>query len=180
MVTEIPFNCLKCGKCCSNLLQNKGRTGLMIHKDETQLFPKEVIEPHLAIGTSPNHESFQILTYQLNIKKCPKLKNSICTTYQRRPLICRGFPLKIKEDVPGKYEYEMSHECTAVEILQKKHSRRLASGQVEITFSDEVELASLRKSNNKLFEFWVPPSNEYRKWVFNLKTGKWREYKKQA
>ena len=176
MVTEIPFECLKCGTCCKDLWLDKGKTGLMIHKNETHLFPIQDLKPHLAVGSAPEHENFRILTYQLKPKKCPNLRNNLCSIYSKRPLICRGYPLSIKLDIPGKYDYDMSHECVAVSRIQKKHSRKLASGQVEITFSDEVELASLRESNNKLFEFWVPTGSRYHKWVFNLRTGKWRKY----
>lgn len=176
MVLEIPFECSKCGVCCKNLLKNKGKTGLILHKSEINLFSLEDLRPHLAIGISPKDKDFKILTYQLKLDKCPHLRNNLCSIYSERPLICRGFPLKIKLNVPGKYDFEMSYDCSAVLKYQKRYSKKLATGQVEITFSDDVELNSLRESNNKLFEFWVPTGSQYRKWIYDLKNGKWRNY----
>jgi hypothetical protein len=71
-LTESDFNCLKCGTCCRNILEDiNGRmSGLILTPKESELFPCEVVSPKMAIGMN---EPKIILLNQLNSNNCPHI-----------------------------------------------------------------------------------------------------------
>jgi Fe-S-cluster containining protein len=91
-MTEIVFECKKCGTCCRNLLEEiEGiAKGLILTAKEVSLFPSKMISPSIAIGTE---KSKTMIFYQLNANTCPHIdKRNECLIYDRRPLMCRAFP----------------------------------------------------------------------------------------
>jgi len=92
MILEV-FTCRKCGQCCKNLIENKSnhRRGLTLTADEAKLFSDALIAPLAAFGSdAPNI----VFLYQLSTNDCPYLnQNNQCDIYEKRPLVCRSFPL---------------------------------------------------------------------------------------
>jgi Fe-S-cluster containining protein len=87
------FKCLHCGECCKNLFDNIGgeKRGLTLTVEESLLFPNEIVAPLAAFGLK-NPET--VFLYQLSLNNCPQInKENKCAIYEKRPLVCRSFPL---------------------------------------------------------------------------------------
>jgi Fe-S-cluster containining protein len=98
MEGKIYFKCLKCGKCCRNLLKDEDGvvSGLMLFPDEIGLFPDKFVYPGLGLGFNrfDPAKPESIICYQLDLADCPYLsQENECQIYQKRPLICQVFPL---------------------------------------------------------------------------------------
>ncbi|MDH5690217.1 MAG: YkgJ family cysteine cluster protein [Candidatus Bathyarchaeota archaeon] len=173
MTMDTPyFECEKCGKCCRNL-NVKGDAGLMLFRDEIKLFPEELVQPCLGIGKRPDHSSFRILTYQLTSNICPHLKNKNCLIHEKRPSMCRGYPLRFREPEPDKYYFEMAPECTALEKIKREYG-----DTTQISFDPEKEPQAFLSRREESTLFWKLPSGKYKRWVFNLKTKQWKRYRR--
>ena len=103
------FECLKCGNCCKDLskesipdiglpcftgikLLTLSAPILIINDWEKSLFPEENIAPCHAFFDLENNQTI-IMDYALNTNHCPNLlPDNQCTIYEKRPLICKGFP----------------------------------------------------------------------------------------
>ncbi len=87
------FICKKCGSCCKNLFDNRvnQKRGLTLTTSEAKLFPEAIIAPLAAFGKDAPENIF---LYQLSTNDCPYLNhNNQCDIYEKRPLVCRTFPL---------------------------------------------------------------------------------------
>jgi Fe-S-cluster containining protein len=94
---------------------------LLVSKDETNLFPKELVFPSASVGIDKNNPSKpeRVLTYQLNANVCPHVtEKNTCRIYERRPLICRAFPL-ISVGQMGVTIAE-PQQCLFVETIEKE------------------------------------------------------------
>ena len=171
-LTNPMFECVKCGKCCKDLRQ-KREAGLMLYRDEVSLFPENLVQPCLAVGKKPNHGSFKILTYQLTPNTCPHLKDNKCAIHEKRPSMCRGYPLRFREPEPDKFYFEMAPECTALRKIKNKHGEK-----TEILFDPEREPKAFLSRRKEMQEFWQLKSGKYKQWVFNLQTRQWQRYRR--
>ena len=106
----LDFTCIKCGKCCRNLLvEDWGITnGLELTDKEIDLSDPKFVKPHMGLG---NLKTVNIISYQLNLAVCPYIdeKNN-CKIYNRRPLVCQSYPVEvtpmgsiIREDCPQSF-----------------------------------------------------------------------------
>jgi Fe-S-cluster containining protein len=86
------FKCLECGICCRDIFDERGgeKRGLTLTLQEARLFPEDLIAPLAAFGFQ---QPETIFLYQLKIKDCPLISQNKCTIYEKRPLVCRAFPL---------------------------------------------------------------------------------------
>jgi Fe-S-cluster containining protein len=87
------FTCLKCGRCCHDLFDDRdgNKRGLILTTNETSLFPNGSVAPLAAFGFQ---EPSFIFLYQLSVIDCPHInQKNECMIYERRPLVCRSFPL---------------------------------------------------------------------------------------
>jgi len=104
------FECLKCGNCCRNLgIINRSSIDLPCFKGnkllllstpvltmqdwEKSLFSSENIAPCHVFFDLKNNQII-VMDYTLkNVKDCPNLlSDNTCKIYEKRLLICRGFP----------------------------------------------------------------------------------------
>jgi Fe-S-cluster containining protein len=66
-------------------------SGLCLTKEESKEFDQRLVVPYLATG---DKEPSNIIFYQLVLADCPHLnEKNECKIYDKRPLICRVFPL---------------------------------------------------------------------------------------
>ena len=87
------FRCLKCGSCCRDIFDDREghKRGLTLTAEEASLFPGNLIAPLMALGMEKPEI---IILYQLNVNDCPFIdQTNNCRMYEKRPLICRAFPL---------------------------------------------------------------------------------------
>ncbi len=94
------FNCIRCGKCCTNLLSKDEEIlrGLTLLPEETSNFPKTSVMPAIGIGSSPDEDYFRILVYQIINDTCPNLSGKSCRIYDDRPTSCRQYPFSLSLD----------------------------------------------------------------------------------
>ena len=92
------FNCMRCGKCCENLvLEDKGvLRGMTLLPDEIGIFPPRMVEPAIGVGREPSCEGFIIVAYQLVAGVCPHRGDGQCLVYVSRPASCRQFPFSLE------------------------------------------------------------------------------------
>lgn len=98
------FNCIRCGKCCKNLLLKDEEIlrGLTLLPEETSNFPKTSVMPAIGIGTSPDEDDFRIFVYQIVNDTCPNLSGKSCKIYDDRPTSCRQYPFSLSFDNTSK------------------------------------------------------------------------------
>jgi len=169
---EVKFVCLKCGGCCKDLLSSVGDdiAGLMLFPDEIKLFQKRNIKPCLAIGKSPTHGSFKIITYQFTKAICPYLKNNSCAIYQKRPLLCKGYPFTVSGDLLRQsVSFGVVPECTFIIELREKNPNIRSH---DFAYCDEITARLI--CMEKLLSYSILKHKKIKRWVYDLKTDKWK------
>lgn len=159
---HIPFECLKCGECCKNLvLDLQGlRKGLFLLPDERKLFNKNVLKPALGKGKNPNNRNFKILAFQLTENICPHLKNSQCDIYNERPTSCRAYPVSYVPDMNGHFFFNFDAGCSLVSNIKgNKGDRVEITGNLHIEKSASQKIRKIERQASK---------NPMRAWYFDL------------
>ncbi len=161
----------------------KGTAGLMLFPNEVKLFRKGAIKPCLAIGKSPTHSRFKIITYQLTEDICPHLKNNSCTIYQERPLVCKGYPFTMSVDWKG-MSFGVVPKCTSIKELMGRHQEirvhdelkalinSIETGEQHFRRKEEIEARLL--CMKKLQDYYILNHRKNKRWAYNLKTDKWK------
>jgi Fe-S-cluster containining protein len=163
---ETIFECLRCGRCCSNLLaEDRGvLRGLTLLPGEHESFPPSVVRPAIGIGRRPHEKGFRTTAYQLTEDTCPQLEEDSCSIYQKRPASCRQFPLSLRRGPEGTTQMGLDLNCPALLAMVDDNPR--LSIRFDARPSAEkllnVELKALRSPK--------------RAWFFDLGSRKWRRY----
>jgi Fe-S-cluster containining protein len=163
------FVCQGCAKCCSTLLTNNGTTGLTLLPEEISLFQSSLIKPQYGIGTFPFDKKFKILFYQLTDMVCPNLREKKCSIYQKRPLMCRRFPVQ-RLDYHNQ-NLKLSMDCTEWQYLASK----FGDGTLIDISEDYTEAHSEIVKRTRFLSNL--PDISIRAWFYNLKTHHWELYK---
>lgn len=140
------FECIKCGICCKNLIgkikessllasgehlnavflaQPIDKIGLSVFDWEKEIMEEEGRKLDIQVRFLPLHflvdkidEKAVVLSWMLSHINCPFLKNDECLIYEKRPLICRSYPitfLEIKKSFDGfDIDIEISKECPKI------------------------------------------------------------------
>jgi len=166
MSGEYVFECLRCGRCCTDLLaEDRGvLRGLTLLPEETASFPGSMVKPAVGIGRRPHERGFTVIAYQLTEETCPHLKGNLCGIYEERPSSCRQFPFSLRRGPDGEEQVGLDLNCPALQGIlgvnwpslrfeERAHAERLMGIQVE---------ASRRPG---------------RAWHLDLGTGKWVRYR---
>ena len=163
---ELVFRCLRCGRCCKDLLaEDRGvLRGLTLMPDERWLFPESKVRPAVGVGSSPSGRDFEVITYQLTEDTCPRLNGNICDVYTERPSSCRQFPFSLRLGTGGELLMGFDLNCSSIRELlgslaepkvrfeEREHAERLL----------RVEVEAMRKPD--------------RAWYFDLGSKKWVKY----
>ncbi len=87
--------------CCKvTMVTTEGgrRFGMYLSPEEKKLFPEELVVPLFGVG-----EPVQPVAYQLAVDRCPHYQEEgglgSCAIYDRRPLVCRAFPVTSRATV---------------------------------------------------------------------------------
>lgn len=160
------FECKKCGFCCRALLSEE-RNGVvlglsLITEEEKEMFDPKFISPFVAIGAE---KPTTVIFYQLTLSECPHInEKNKCMIYEKRPLICRTFPVVsklngvvIQPSCPqiGKYYTSAGEMCP-------------------VFIEDDNSEEALNKTNI-IFLTWKQKclEKDLKFWIFNLATKKW-------
>ena len=69
--------------------------------------------------------------------KCLFLKNSQCTIYEIRPLICRFYPFELKNIGNNKYSFSYTNKCSG--IKKRPHYKKEFFEKLFNTAKNEIE-----------------------------------------
>jgi Fe-S-cluster containining protein len=95
------FECKKCGKCCTIIKNNeKSMGGLPLFEWEKEELEKIALENGIKLMIGPTDlvfdkksNSYICINFSLKQEPCVFLKDNKCSIYEKRPFICRYFPL---------------------------------------------------------------------------------------
>jgi len=167
MKSTAKFTCLRCGDCCRNLVRQTKEgvhSGLALFPDETWLFPSNIIFPYRGLGENPEEGDFKVVMFQLEKKVCPCLemgmKEARCKIYEERPLVCRCYPFQPIHVQDDQVFSATDLKCPSIQRLRRE-------GRLTNIEDPAAEIACL--------ELWrrISPVAK-QKWVFDLKSKKWR------
>jgi Fe-S-cluster containining protein len=115
---NVRFICEKCAVCCGDT-KEKVRSILLL----------EIEAERIAKKTSKKIEDFaeriedaQPYVYRMRKTvegKCVFLKDSLCSIYQTRPLICKFYPFQLENTKNGKFKFTYTKECPNIGKGQK-------------------------------------------------------------
>jgi len=162
------FRCLKCGKCCHDLLirdENIVR-GLTLLPGEEQHFLSELIKPAAGIGKRPYDKNFKVIAYQLTTETCPNLVNKLCTIYINRPSSCRQYPFSLDLGKNGQTLMGFDMNCPALQEMVNMNS------SLQLDFEEQESAGKLLQLKEAL------KNNPNKVWLYDLETNKWVKYKK--
>ncbi len=159
MSAQGSFECQRCAVCCRTLLEDKAGflRGLTLTEVETHLFPAEMIAPKLAVGeTKPE----AVILYQVMVNCCPHVtKENSCPIYERRPLMCRSFPI-IAGAISNRCRV-FSYRKPGVHYSEPFHMKEQLQASDKLTKHIRI---SVRKRSKKGLTLWEYDLNS-KKWL---------------
>jgi Fe-S-cluster containining protein len=162
----LDFRCLRCGKCCSNLLaEHKGVVrGLTLLPDELDIFDESVVRPAIGRGERPHGRSFEVIAYQMTEEICPHLEEGLCRIYPDRPSSCRQFPFSLRRGPDGGLQMGLDLNCPGLATLIEDHPRPVIRFESKPHAERllEVALEAMR--------------HPQRAWFFDLRREEWVRY----
>lgn len=94
------FECLKCGDCCKNFGSNDSFSGLPLFEWEKKEFERLAKERGIFLNINSTNiiydkksKTYVNISYFMENQPCPFLKDNQCAVYEKRPIVCRSFPL---------------------------------------------------------------------------------------
>jgi Fe-S-cluster containining protein len=142
----------------------------MLFADEIHLFEKGQVSPAWGEGKNPNHKRFRIITYQMNQKICPHYQDKKCNIYEKRPLICRLFPI---DCFP---QYIILHkDCNWVQETMRKYPKGISKTSTPENSDEYKAWLELRlRFKNHIAKKKGADSSQ---WDYNYLTKKWSRKK---
>jgi len=155
------FRCLECGICCRDIFDDRGgeKRGLTLKPEEALLFPENLIAPLAAFGLE---QAETIFLYQLKANNCPLIDQNRCMIYERRPLLCRAFPLS-----QGGYSTKCKQFRFARNFPENFVKIVIDWGKTQLDAEKELD-AYIIGSFKKYFVKGIGS------WSFDLATNKWK------
>jgi Fe-S-cluster containining protein len=124
---KVRFKCEKCALCCGDTKDRIRR--ILLLKIETERISQKT---HKSVDRFAEKldgcEPYVYVMKKTENGKCIFLKDSLCTIYQTRPLICRFYPFELKEDEHCKHVFAYTDECPAIgngPYLEKRYFEKL-------------------------------------------------------
>jgi Fe-S-cluster containining protein len=166
MSGEYVFECLRCGRCCTDLLVEDREVlrGLTLLPKEVTAFPGSMVKPAVGLGRRPHEKGFTVIAYQLTEETCPHLEGSLCGIYEERPASCRQFPLSLRRGPNGEEQVGLDLNCPALQgILEDNRSI--------LRFEERAHAEKLMGIQEEASR------RPGRAWHLDLETGRWVRYK---
>jgi Fe-S-cluster containining protein len=121
---KVRFECLKCALCCGDT-KARARHILLLKKEVERI--SEATSKTL-IEFAEKIEGHSPYVYEMRKTsqngKCVFLKDSRCTIYQLRPVICRFYPFELKVTKDEEHEFSFTEECLGIrrgKMLKKRY-----------------------------------------------------------
>ena len=167
-MTELKYNCWKCGTCCHEVKDNEFE-----YKKRIPLYPDEV-DKMIAIAKERDiefkviedlvfpdirNEKILILTYRIKLDNetqgCP-FYNEIngCTVHDTKPLACQAYPLSLKRIDAFNFEISIDPLCNFV-IQNYNELENLDLEKLKEIFKEEYQKAEKFYRKNKKLIFKI-------------------------
>jgi Fe-S-cluster containining protein len=109
---HVRFKCDRCALCCGDTEERIRQ--ILLLKTEANL---------IAEGTSISIDEFAeeiegsdpfVYRMRKNGRRCVFLRDSLCSIYDRRPIICRFYPFKLENLGRNHYVFSYTDECPSI------------------------------------------------------------------
>ena len=163
-MSDMLFECKKCGSCCGGLFvyEHGVVSGLSLTEEEAKLFEPKQVAPYMAIG---DEKPRTIFFYQLTLTDCPQInEKNECKIYEKRPLICRAFPVH-----PKFGRAEIMPRCPQV----GRYFSGVGTKCPVYIDDDKIETAVRQIILNALIWKQKCKQERLKLWIFDLATKRW-------
>lgn len=125
---DLRFYCLKCGICCGDT-KLKHRHVLLTQEEAEEIstfLGKPILD--FAGKTCGRAPYLWEMKKSQELGQCLFLKDSCCTIYAERPMICRFYPFELKSSASEGFKFFCTSECPGIgkgRVLREGHFQRL-------------------------------------------------------
>jgi Fe-S-cluster containining protein len=138
--------------------------GMALTPEETNLFPTEHVFP--SIGTGSYGRAKKVVSFQLDLNKCPHLEGSLCKIYEKRPITCRMFPFEMEVGQPPKVLIDKKCKWYRDKVVSTGMHKKLMNQEEKIIAPNELGYCWVRlKAYEKIKKKDV--------WLFDLRRKAW-------
>ena len=124
---HVRFECNRCTLCCGDT-KDRIRTILLLRLEADRIARKTLKSIEEFAESAEGFEPYVYKMKKTAEGKCVFLKDSACTVYDVRPLICRFYPFELKDVWKGRYVFACTDECPCVgegPELSREHFEKL-------------------------------------------------------
>ncbi|MHA1869910.1 MAG: YkgJ family cysteine cluster protein [Promethearchaeota archaeon] len=168
------FNCLQCGICCkkpsqeSNDAKDEIIKKIPVYPEEADILevlarknniPLRLIEDNILPDVKNKKiivTRFNIILDEQNNFTCPFSINNKCSIYDNRPLVCRAYPVSLKEVDAFRREIFLDKNCLGIQKLEKG--------------LENIDLEGLKKMFPLEFNFALQLFNREKQIILKLKS----------
>ena len=109
---HVRYRCEKCARCCGDT-ENRVRSILLLKSDIKRISEKKALCPDAFAQKIAGFEPYLYRMRTNTDRKCVFLRNTSCSIYPIRPLICRFYPFQLNPGPKG-YVFEYTDECPGI------------------------------------------------------------------
>lgn len=123
---HIRFKCDRCALCCGDT-KDRVRAILLMQVEANRISKKTLKDLEEFVERVKNREPY-IYRMKTADGKCVFLRDSACTIYGLRPLICRFYPFELKDAGHDKHIFAYTDECPCIGMgpeLEKEYFEKL-------------------------------------------------------
>ncbi len=109
---DVSFSCSKCGLCCGDTASRKRR--VLMLKSDAERISQATGFPIDSFAHLTKKQPYVYEMHKTPDGKCMFLKDSQCTIYEYRPLICSFYPFELSTNEEGTFVFTATKECPGV------------------------------------------------------------------
>ncbi|UCH70038.1 MAG: YkgJ family cysteine cluster protein [Candidatus Bathyarchaeota archaeon] len=110
---HVRFSCERCALCCRDTT-DRVRSILLLKIEIDRISKKTLTELDEFAEKIEGFEPYIYRMRKTENGKCVFLKGNSCSIYQMRPLICRFYPLQLKNMGNSRYVFAHTDECSGI------------------------------------------------------------------
>ncbi len=110
---KLRFQCERCAKCCGDT-PKKNRSIMLLDVEAKRISQKTKLSYREFLEETATSGSYRHRMKKDGLGKCLFLRDSVCTIYDARPLVCVFYPFELSHDEKGAYTFSFTDECPNV------------------------------------------------------------------
>jgi Fe-S-cluster containining protein len=133
---RLRFKCGRCALCCADTKDRKRR--ILITKIEGQRISKKTQKAFDEFAEKTEDLASAPYIYRMRKtadRKCVFLRDTACTIYRARPIICRFYPFELKS-IGNRHVFAYTRECPCIgkgPELKKTYFKKLFAQSLKLT-----------------------------------------------